>query len=862
MLILIHGIFAVILCYKIEIEEKSTKVEGYTEEQFFEDLVISNNAGILQKIKLFNNGNGYTVFLPAEMENDARLYFNACKSIVIEGNGKYKNGDSIRNIFDGIVYKTQFIGWDNDVKAETKLAFYHATGIPTVYIATDVGTTASIDRDQDIKIDAHFMMIDVEGNRDSEGECTIKTRGMSSSGAAQKSYNIKTESYISPFGMDSATEWAFLANYGGSTQQLQNKLTFDLAKRIGLEYTPDSDFCNVYIDGVYRGLYLLTERATIDGGSVKLDDMTLEHRKNGDEGEEKEPVIIEVDDEKLNRYKVSTVSANDITGGYLLEKNSRYSFDDNYFWTCISPAFVVKNPSSLSDEEFVYISSYVCAAMDTLYNSDSTTEELQKYFDFDSWLKVYLMEDFACEWDVEYDSFKFYKKRGEEKLFAGPLWDFDLAYGSWAFGSFSGLSKQTRWIEDDRKGTILYKLSCNELFNSRLKEMYNKLLSPEVYDYMNTEFLEIAESNETSFIMSKIRWEEETHDYRNDVNNLYNWIMERRSFLDDYINNPETFHKVKFEFQWGNYTYYVKDGEPLNYLPTAAYGENDYGQFGIVANWVNSDGLQIDVTQPVMEDMTVYPVMVDSNQTVFSSAFMWLIQNKISISNENKVSLDLSGVSIPFTVSKIYAAYKQDGNTITTMTQMKSEDKNDTAVYSCQLDLSDWDAEESKIYISFVDSSDMVYSDVAMISGDLDLKQNHTDISTYLETLQNCPDSYAIIIAAYDEASSGITTEIAEELSGLGLKKELVGKYRYGYIAVIENGKIKEKLGHARQSMKTVLQDSAPVYVVSAGLDAGAEVSVLIDGIEYAVAARGLNFIVYDNNQHRVIDATVFDTGP
>lgn len=563
---------------QVEAEQRILEYKDYTAVQMLENVTFSGNDGLLQEIKLFDNGDGYSVFLPTEMKNDSRIYFESFATLIIQGNEEYHNGDSLHDLEDDIPYDVQIIGWDERTFYTTRLTFFHANSIPTMYIRTENGTTEEIDKSKEIKIDAYLMTIKTDGIKDVENKCTIKTRGMSSFAVEQKSYNIKTNREISPFGMDAAKEWALLANWYDSVQQLRNKMTFDLAQSIGLEYTLDSCFVNLYIDGEYRGLYLLVERPTIDGGSVHIDDMQAEHENNDG-------------------------IADNITGGYLFEESARYDLESYYFPVEIGNPIVIKNPSTVTEEEFAYISTYIQAAARVLAD-DVTIEQMQQYFDLDSWIRMYLIQEFAVQTDVEFDSFKFYKKRNDPLIYAGPVWDFDYAYGHAWIGNFLQLSQRTIYLQDGH-GVWLEEFGENSIFMERVIRLYQEEFLPLVEAYISSELLHIAEENRASITMNSRRWNRYIDAYDNEIYQLYNWTSGRGQFLQNYWSSPDDYCKVTFHIDAYSYSYYIKSGEALNYLPMIEYGEDDHKRFGTVIEWITDTGDAVDVTVPVTEDMTL-----------------------------------------------------------------------------------------------------------------------------------------------------------------------------------------------------------------------------------------------------------------
>lgn len=141
-----------------------------------------------------------------------------------------------------------------------------------------------------------------------------------------------------------------------------------------------------------------------------------------------------------------------------------------------------------------------------------------------------------------------------------------------------------------------------------------------------------------------------------------------------------------------------------------------------------------------------------------------------------------------------------------------------------------------------------------------------TEIDKYLSLLIN--PRYSVFIAANDEASNGLQDNTQQLLYNLGLKCQIQGHYRQAYIAVIDGGKIITEQITEEVPEKAVLEYSGVFstdvkYIIkSAGYvnESGCIASIIIDGKEYAINSRGLNFVVYDNQKKTVIDKITFDT--
>jgi hypothetical protein len=77
--------------------------------------------------------------------------------------------------------------------------------------------------------------------------------------------------------MGSDKEWALLANYFDPTY-MRNYYAYMLANALGLEYTCDCKFVEVYINNEYNGLYLLTEtvKTSKERVDIEIDSQTAE----------------------------------------------------------------------------------------------------------------------------------------------------------------------------------------------------------------------------------------------------------------------------------------------------------------------------------------------------------------------------------------------------------------------------------------------------------------------------------------------------------------------------------------------------------------------------------------------------------
>ena len=233
--------------------------------------------------------------------------------------------------------------------------------------------------------------------------------------------------------------------------------------------------------------------------------------------------------------------------------------------------------------------------------------------------------------------------------------------------------------------------------------------------------------------------------------------------------------------------------------------------------------------------------------------------------------IDYDEGTMLFTVSRIdniHENYKKvelriDDGTRTIKLKMK-KDENAEGVYRAEVDLNSFDYRNAKAMAVVIGRSGREYLTSTM-TGDLSIKQ--TEICAYLDALSRNPQ-YTVFVAVRDDASHSLNDKICEGLRKLGLKEDLRGHYRWSYYAVIEPDNVIEELSEKELTGTGTLSDGAQYSVISQGGLSGAgggagrylTCSVKINGVDYAVKRIGLNFVVYDTQNSRVVDSCEFNT--
>lgn len=251
------------------------------------------------------------------------------------------------------------------------------------------------------------------------GEIGIETRGSSSNSFPAKSYSLETRDSIgtnlntSIFNMPADNDWILYAPYTDKSL-IRNVLTYHLGNQLG-NYSPRTKMCELILNGEYQGVYVFMERIKVKSGRVNIGELDY----------------------------IDTIG-NALTGGYIF-KIDKLTGGGSIAW--ISPYaagapsqsfiyFQLHDPEldTIHPMQLDYIQNYVNDWENTLA-SDYFSDPIlgyRKYIDVRSFIDFMLVNELSKNVDGYRISTFLHKKRFSQgnKIFAGPLWDFNLAWGN------------------------------------------------------------------------------------------------------------------------------------------------------------------------------------------------------------------------------------------------------------------------------------------------------------------------------------------------------------------------------------------------------------------------------------------------
>ena len=432
--------------------------------------------------------------------------------------------------------------------ASYQVVLLQSQNIPAMFIETESGSLDAIHADKSHKEKGKIAVVE-------DGEVTVDTtlasikgRGNSTWSLDKKPYNIKFDKKTNLLGLGKAKKFSLLASrYDPSF--LRNTFIFDLSDEMGLYYSSKSKPVDLYINGEYLGNYLVCESVEVGSSRVDITDLEdLNEEANLGTDIEKAPLAGDRNGSSAGSIKYVDFQGNpeDISGGYLLEFDflNRYEPEISGFVTKVGQPVVLKSPEYASKAQVEYISSFWQEFEDALY-SETGTNSLGKhytdYIDLDSFAKMYIIEELSMDVDAGLSSCYFFKDAKSDRIYASPVWDFDLALGSYDSSRYGvSLLDSTKWFaansyingKSNPTGrafyTIFGELFRHDDFIAAVKKAWNENAAPNLGEEKIAEIKSLASEIAASATMDNYLW-------RRQLDSSYETVMDAFNKEVDYL---------------------------------------------------------------------------------------------------------------------------------------------------------------------------------------------------------------------------------------------------------------------------------------------------------------------------------------
>ena len=400
----------------------------------------------------------YYLFLPSYAKVGEIRYVSKKTPLILE-DSVLDNGFKLPAISPNKVYNLMFQG--DTVKH--KFAIIQSANVATMFVDIDESMLIHVNKNPEVKASSEMTLLSPNGKvlyDSAQDKVKIKSHGHSTLMLNKKSYTLILNHPDSLLGMAAATKWVLLAN-GFDESNLKNKIVYDFAKTLDYCWSPSCEFVDLYINHVYHGLYLLSEKVELADNRLHLDDY---------------PQYLF----KLDLYEPQGIQF----------YNSTYAI----------PVQGIKNINLFQGDLENLKNAILDAPSDTCH-------QLEKVMDIHSWACKYMLDQLFLNTDMWYKSNFFYcTGKSPFVFYGGPIWDYDLA---WRYPATSFM-----------QGDFIELLIQNADFRKQVVDQYTTA-KPYLNWLMERGIDSLAELTQCASTANSSRWQEVYYKQRP----MYDWVQ-------------------------------------------------------------------------------------------------------------------------------------------------------------------------------------------------------------------------------------------------------------------------------------------------------------------------------------------------
>ncbi|MDR3251776.1 MAG: CotH kinase family protein [Tannerella sp.] len=370
---------------------------------------------------------------------------------------------------------------------------------------------------------------------DYEGKIGIKYRGNSSYASSDKKpFSVRTEDgngskkKESLLGMAKDEDWALLAPYNDKSL-IRDMLIFDLMRGT-FDYTPYGQYCEVVLNGIYQGIYILCARVRQGSNRIDIDKPTADDGMG-------------------------------VTGGYLLEIDRN---DDPGFYSDmkvkdlrenflnVSPFYNFKYPDleDMTPAQTGYIKSHVAEMENAIAGAGFKDPQngYRNYIDTTSVMNFIIAQEIAKNIDGYRLSTPLYKYPDSiDKRFKFSIWDFNISMGNadymhgwsaegWAFNN-------NRFTDGNLVPWFFKRILQDEAFYTNLKNKWreyrtDRLSDEHILATIDSLTTHLNEGHARNFSVwprfGQYVWPQYyiASSWADEVEYLKSWLLKRTSWID------------------------------------------------------------------------------------------------------------------------------------------------------------------------------------------------------------------------------------------------------------------------------------------------------------------------------------------
>ncbi len=453
----------------------------------------------------------------------------------------------------------------------------------------------------------------------------IRGRGNVTWWADKKPYKFKLDKKAELLGMGKNKHWALLANrYDAS--MIRNRVASYISENMGFAYTPKMLPVDLVINGKYEGSYFLSETVRIGKSRVNIDELT--------EDDNTEP---------------------NITGGYLMgihTFSNKTVYDENLLKIGENISISFEEPEFYSDDggkigtpqQREYITDYIRKTVNAIFGDDFKDNDgvpYTDYMDIQSTADYWWIQEFSRNHDAYETTSNYLYKERDGKLYWGPLWDFDYAFGLYETETYGFNRANFLWTDHIRAYDTQYQQLLRERWKV-LDSIITDVIKPDgiIDKYVAEQEKSAASDHErwgTPFLFH------EECGFRGEAELLRTWMAERQAWINEHIDTDLTkvFCTVTFKFADGSTETRTTENVPiLKDFPQAPTRQND-----TFLGWADQTGKIYESGDIIYNDLVLTPL--------YSSGFQPSEASDISDVSEVSEVSEISEISQTSQISEV-----------------------------------------------------------------------------------------------------------------------------------------------------------------------------------------------------------------
>ena len=398
------------------------------------------------------------------------------------------------------------------------------TNLPHVYINTFTGRPIT---SKTTTVYARMWYVDEDDNVAFYDSLEIRVRGNSTAGLAKRPYKLKFHEKVKLLGKGrpNTKKWTLLANHADKTL-LRNALTSLMGERAGLPFNPAAKFVDLTVNDQFVGNYQLSDQVDV------------------------RPHRVDVAEQDL-----PLTATSNITGGYLLEADGfkEYVSGVSGFSTTRRVPVRVHYPDEddIDPRQLSYIRSSVQDFETRLFSRqfDDPLTGYRSRIDSVTLADWYICTEVCANPDGFFSAY-FYKQQDDDRLYWGPLWDYDIAYNNDNRTDRGGTSNTERQLmKNVGYGTSgmgcrdwVARMWSDPWFARLVNRRYRELVDGGLKQYLNEKLDSLTALVDESQQLNYQRWGIGTRAYRERV--LYTtydqYVEDLRTFISRHISYLNT----------------------------------------------------------------------------------------------------------------------------------------------------------------------------------------------------------------------------------------------------------------------------------------------------------------------------------